>query len=78
MTGGKRINWVWLAKTLGCSIGAAKAQYRMQHMTSEQLQRSRDQAKADAPHKCAGTRCRPLRNLAVRNRSRWTVRALLA
>ncbi len=34
MTGGKRINWVWLAKTLRCSIGAAKAQYRMQHMTS--------------------------------------------
>src|SRR5262245_64012006 len=28
-------------------------------MTSEQLQRTRDQAKADAPHKCAGTRCRP-------------------
>jgi len=50
---------VWLAKTLRCSIGAAKAQYRLQHMTSEQLQRSRDQAKADAPHKCAGTRCRP-------------------
>jgi hypothetical protein len=67
---------VWLAKTLRCSIGAAKAQYRMQHMTSEQLQRSRDQAKADAPHKCAELAAD--RNLAVRNRSRWTVRALLA
>jgi hypothetical protein len=41
--GPRRADWVWIAKALSCSIGAAKAQYRMQHM--EQLQRSSDQAK---------------------------------
>jgi hypothetical protein len=46
LTGGpRRADWVWIAKTLGCSIGATKAQYRMQHMTFEQLQRSSDQAR---------------------------------